>query len=125
MSAANRGPSPTSPATSSSALPRRARLRSAGDGRARIVGSSTGGVANPNEAFNIGRGFGALIPIGAVLNPITGGNWEGRASTPDAETQPGKALDVAWRLALEAALAEANSADERNSIAQAIAALPK
>ena len=94
-------------------------------GRGRIVGSRTGGGANPNEAFDIGRGFGALIPIGAAVNPITGGNWEGRGVTPDVETEAGKALDVAWRLALEAALAQAESADERKSIAQAIAALPK
>jgi retinol-binding protein 3 len=94
-------------------------------GRARVVGSRTGGGANPNEAFDIGRGFGALIPVGAAVNPITGSNWEGHGVKPDTEAEPGKAVAVAWRLALEAALAQAASTDERESIAQAIAALPK
>ena len=140
------GPSPTSPATSSSALPA-ARLRPPrqrlsrearwlpfpeelaydlqATGRARAVGSRTGGVAHPNEAFDIGSGFAALVPVGPVLNSITGSNWEGQGVRPDTETQRGEALDVAWRLALEAALREASSAGERSSIAQAIAALPK
>jgi len=93
--------------------------------RGRVVGSRTGGGANPSEAFDIGRGFGALIPVGAAVNPVTGGNWEGHGVKPDTEADPGKALDVAWRLALEAALGQAATADERQSIAQAIATLPK
>jgi len=93
--------------------------------RGLVVGSRTGGGANPSEAFDIGRGFGALIPVGAAVNPVTGGNWEGHGVKPDTETDPGKALDVAWRLALEAALGQAATADERQSIAQAIATLPK
>lgn len=94
-------------------------------GRARVVGSRTGGGAHPDQAFDIGRGFGAFIPIGAAVNPITGGNWERVGVKPDSEVEAGKALDVAWRLALEAARAQAESADERKSIDQAIAALPK
>jgi len=94
-------------------------------GRGRVVGGRTGGGAHPNEAFDIGHGFAALVPVGAALNPVTGSNWEGQGVTPDTQTQPGEALDAAWRLALEAALGQASSADERRSIAQAIAALPK
>jgi hypothetical protein len=94
-------------------------------GRARIVGDRTGGGANPNEAFDIGRGFGALIPVGAAVNPVTGGNWEGIGVKPDVEVEAAKALDSAWRLALEAALAQATSDDDRSSIAQALSALPR
>ena len=94
-------------------------------GRARVVGSRTGGGAHPDQAFDIGRGFGAFIPIGTAVNPITGGNWERVGVKPDSEVEAGKALDVAWRLALEAARAQAGSADERKSIDQALAALPR
>jgi Peptidase family S41/N-terminal domain of Peptidase_S41 in eukaryotic IRBP len=94
-------------------------------GRARVVGSRTGGGAHPDQAFDIGRGFAAFIPIGAAVNPVTGGNWERVGVKPDSEVEAGKALDVAWRLALEAARAQAESVDERKSIDQAIAALPK
>jgi hypothetical protein len=91
--------------------------------RARVVGEVTGGGANPNEAFDLGGGFMALIPNGAAINPITGSNWEGVGVKPDVSAPADKAQDVAHKLALEAALAQATADAERNSITQALKAL--
>lgn len=93
--------------------------------RARVVGESTGGGANPNEAFDLGGGFVALIPNGAAVNPVTGTNWEGVGVKPDVPVDATKAVDVAQRLALQTALGQASDDDERQSIRQAIDALPK
>jgi len=93
--------------------------------RAAIVGQATGGGANPNQPYELGQGFSVFVPVGAVVNPVTGRNWEGVGVKPDVQSEPGRALDFAWRLALDAALAQAMSEDERASIGQAIAALPK
>jgi hypothetical protein len=92
-------------------------------GRARIVGRTTGGGANPNEAYALGGRFTALVPNGAAENPITGTNWEGVGVKPDVEAEPAAALGVAQRLALEAALAQADNEAERQSIRQAMAGL--
>lgn len=93
-------------------------------GRARIVGKPTGGGANPNAAYDLGQGFTAFVPNGAAQNPFTGTNWEGVGVKPDVDVDPSKSLDAAHRLALQAALALATTADERESINSAIESLP-
>lgn len=93
--------------------------------RATLVGQTTGGGANPNQPYDLGQGFSVFVPVGAVVNPVTGRNWDGVGVRPDVQCEPGRALDSAWRLALDAALARALSEDERDSIKQTIATLPK
>jgi hypothetical protein len=93
--------------------------------RARVIGEITGGGANPNESFDLGDGFLAYIPNGAAVNPITGTNWEGVGVKPDVPVEAAKALSVAQKLALEAALEHATDEGERKSIRTALEALPK
>lgn len=88
--------------------------------RAMIVGEVTGGGANPNEAFDLGDGFLALVPNGRAVNPVTGTNWEGVGVKPDIAMPAAEALKPAQKLALEAALGLATDAAERDSIESAL-----
>ena len=52
-----------------------------------IVGETTGGGANPSTgsgAMDLGHGFWANVPVGYVVNAVTGTNWEGVGIQPDA-----------------------------------------
>ena len=92
--------------------------------RARIVGESTGGGANPNEPFDVGGGFVAMIPNGRAVNPVTNTNWEGVGVKPDTPVPAARALDAAHRLALEAALGQAQTQTDRDAIRRTLDALP-
>jgi hypothetical protein len=92
--------------------------------RATVVGEVTGGGANPNDGFDLGGGFTALIPDGRAVNPVTHTNWEGVGVKPDVAVAADKAVDVAHRLALQAALVAATADAEKASIRQALESLP-
>lgn len=70
-------------------------------GRATLIGETTGGGANPREAFRISAHLEATIPVGAAVSPVTGGNWEATGVEPDIATTAVQALETAHRLALE------------------------
>lgn len=72
--------------------------------RAVLVGETTGGGAHPGSPFRLHPHFEVFIPIGQAINPITKDNWEGRGVPPDIAVKPENALDVAYKLALEAVL---------------------
>ena len=69
--------------------------------RATVVGEKTDGGAHPGASYRLHPHFEAFIPIGRVINPITGTNWEGCGITPDTVVPAEKALEVAYRLALK------------------------
>lgn len=69
--------------------------------RAVIVGTITGGGANPGQTFNLVENFSMFIPTGRAINPITNTNWEGVGVKPDVEVSANEALAVAQKLALE------------------------
>jgi hypothetical protein len=92
-------------------------------GRARIVGQTTAGAANPGESFDIGEGFSIFISTGAPVNPITGTNWEGIGVRPDLEVDSLEALQVAHHEALKILIEDARSEIERREIAWALDAL--
>ena len=50
--------------------------------RATIIGEKTDGGANPGASYRIHPHFEAFIPIGRVINPLTGLNWEGCRDHP-------------------------------------------
>jgi C-terminal processing protease CtpA/Prc len=68
--------------------------------RAKIIGETTKGGANPFQFFDLGHGFRAAIPIGQAINPITKTNWEHVGVEPDVKTTSNQALNVAYRMAL-------------------------
>ena len=67
--------------------------------RAKLVGETTGGGANPVTFFELGDRFRISVPTARARNPITQTNWEGVGVHPD--------LVVPARLALQAAHLEA------------------
>ncbi len=73
-------------------------------GRATIVGETTGGGAHPGADVRIDDHFGAFIPAGRAINPITKTNWEGVGVKPDIEVTAEKALATARLMALKKSL---------------------
>jgi len=68
--------------------------------RATLVGATTGGGANPGGARLLTPYFGAFIPNGRAINPITNTSWEGIGVVPDIAVPVDDALATAYRLAL-------------------------
>jgi C-terminal processing protease CtpA/Prc len=60
-----------------------------------LVGSTTGGGANPGGARPIAGRFMIFVPGGRPINPVTKTNWEGIGVVPDIATPPADALKVA------------------------------
>ncbi len=69
--------------------------------RATLIGEQTGGGAHPGASYRIHPHFEAFIPIGRVINPITGANWEGCGVAPDIPVPAEQALELAYRMALD------------------------
>src|SRR5262249_42409895 len=69
--------------------------------RAKLVGETTGGGANPGGFFPLGAGLGMFIPTGRAVNPVTGTNWEGKGVQPDEKVAAADALNVAYKEALK------------------------
>ena len=81
--------------------------------RAKIVGETTGGGANPGDGYAIGRGFAAFIPNGRAINPITKTNWEHVGVKPDIAVPAADAQKVAHAAILRELLAASKDADEQ------------
>lgn len=80
--------------------------------RATLVGESTGGGAHPvNFHYLKDVKFGATIPFGRAINPITQTNWEGVGVKPDVEISESLALNKAHSLALEHLLKSTSNDD--------------
>ncbi len=85
--------------------------------RATLVGEVTGGGANPGGIHHLHPHFEAFIPNGRPVNPVTGTNWEGSGVTPDIPAAEEQALQLAYRMALQAIIertGEAASGPFRN-----------
>jgi hypothetical protein len=68
--------------------------------RATIIGEATEGGAHATNGYRIHDHFGARIPFGNTINPITKSNWEGVGVKPDIAVPAYDALNVAQILAL-------------------------
>ena len=68
--------------------------------RAMVVGERTRGGAHPGREYPLSDSIDVFIPSGRAINPITGGNWEGRGVQPDVEVSEADALRVAHVRAL-------------------------
>jgi hypothetical protein len=69
--------------------------------RAIVVGETTGGGANPGGMERLGEHFGAFVPSGRAINPITNSNWEGTGVSPDLPVPAAQAFNTAYREALK------------------------
>jgi len=74
--------------------------------RAVLVGEKTDGGANPGASYRLHPHFEAFIPVGQVINPLTGTNWEGCGVSPDIAAAPEQAFKIAYGMALKALLAK-------------------
>ena len=92
--------------------------------RAVIVGETTIGAAHPTQTFPLGDDLLAYIPTGRAINPRTGTNWEGTGVEPDVVRSAAEAPETAYRLALEALLAEAENTKAAARLRKALSALP-
>ncbi len=72
--------------------------------RAIVVGEQTDGGAHPGASYRLNEHFEAFIPIGCLTHPITKKNWQGVGVTPDIPSPAEKALNIAYKLALESIL---------------------
>lgn len=69
--------------------------------RATIIGETTGGGAHPGGFVRLDDHFGAFIPVGRAINPISKTNWEGTGVEPDIKVPKKEALQVAYLAALK------------------------
>jgi hypothetical protein len=76
-------------------------------GRAQVIGETTGGGAHPTRMVPISETLAISVPFARSINPVTGTNWEGTGVVPDIAVPADRAYDVAYGLALRHVLAEA------------------
>lgn len=75
-----------------------------------LVGATTGGAANNDSLYPVGRGFVLSVSTGRPEHPVTHGNWQGVGVPVDVAVPEASALDEAQLRAL-AALAARPGAD--------------
>lgn len=93
--------------------------------RATIVGETTGGGAHPGGGNRLSAHFGAFIPTGRAINPITKTNWEGTGVEPDVKVPADQALKVAHLAALKKSAEKATDADLKSELQRVIESLQK
>jgi hypothetical protein len=69
-------------------------------GRAELIGETTGGGAHPTRGQPISATLGISVPFARSINPVTGTNWEGTGVIPDVAVPAEQAFDVAYGKAL-------------------------
>ncbi|MEO6155979.1 MAG: S41 family peptidase, partial [Thermomonas sp.] len=84
--------------------------------RAKIVGETTGGGANPGDGYAIAKGYAAFIPNGRAINPITKTNWEHVGVKPDISVPAADAQKVAHAAILRELIAATNSQEEKTEL---------
>ena len=82
-------------------------------GRAILVGETTGGGANAGANVLLGQGYVAFIPTMRSINPITGTNWEHTGVEPEIAVPARDAMRASYIHALSARIPLATQDDER------------
>ena len=93
--------------------------------RATIIGETTGGGAHPGGMFRMHEHFGAFVPTGRAISPITKTNWEGTGVTPDVAVPADQALVVARLMALKKSLTSLSNPDFKAGVQDEIEKLEK
>jgi C-terminal processing protease CtpA/Prc len=88
--------------------------------RATIIGETTGGGAHPGSMYRINDHFGAFVPIGRAVSPITKTNWEGTGVEPDVKVPKELALKTAYLMALNK-VAEKTTDEQRKKALKELA----
>lgn len=69
-------------------------------GRAELIGETTGGGAHPTQRTPISATLTVAVPFARSINPVTGTNWEGTGVTPDVAVPADQSFEVAYAKAL-------------------------
>ena len=69
-------------------------------GRAELIGETTGGGAHPTRVVPISLTLALSVPFARSINPITGTNWQGTGVVPDVQVPAAESYDVAYGRAL-------------------------
>ena len=93
--------------------------------RATIIGETTGGGAHPGGMFRMHPHFGAFVPTGRAISPITKTNWEGTGVTPDVAVPADHALLVARLTALKKSLTTLTNPDFKATVQEELEKLEK
>lgn len=75
------------------------------NGRATLIGESTGGGAHAGSPHRLSAHFMMFVPSGRPISPVTHTDWEGVGVVPDIKAQAKDALDLAQSTALKAMIA--------------------
>jgi hypothetical protein len=93
--------------------------------RATIIGETTGGGANPGSSRRLAKHFGAFIPTGRAVSPITKTNWEGTGVEPDVKVPADQALTTARLMALKKAVERTTDDELKGALQQEIDTLQR
>ena len=73
--------------------------------RATVMGEKTDGGAHPGASYRLHPHLEVFIPIGCVINPVTGKSFEGVGVIPNISVPQEHAFPAAYNMALKAVLA--------------------
>jgi len=93
--------------------------------RAKLVGETTGGGANPGEFVSLGHGMVAFIPDGRAINPVTHTNWEHVGVKPDVAVAADKAQQTAYADILRTLISDASDPKARQDLSAILARVEK
>ncbi len=93
-------------------------------GRAQLVGETTGGGAHPTRTVPISSTMAISVPFARSVNPVTGTNWQGTGVVPDIAVPAAEAYDVAYGRALRHVLSITVPRPIADEARAALAALP-
>ena len=93
--------------------------------RATLVGETTGGGANPGGGNRLSAHFGAFIPTGRAVSPVTKTNWEGTGVEPDVKVPADQALVTAQLIALKKAVEKTTDDELKRALQREIESLQK
>jgi Peptidase family S41/N-terminal domain of Peptidase_S41 in eukaryotic IRBP len=93
-------------------------------GRAHVIGETTGGGAHLPRRFQVSPAVAIGIPSSRSVNPVTGTNWQDTGVTPDIVVPEAEALDVAYGEALRHVLSADPPPPVLEEAREALATLP-
>ncbi len=89
--------------------------------RATLIGEGTGGGAHPGSAVRLNEHFGAIVPSGRSISPITHTDWEGVGVVPDIAMDADDALDHAQVMIIKDRLRTERDAFKRDRLLAGLA----
>jgi Peptidase family S41/N-terminal domain of Peptidase_S41 in eukaryotic IRBP len=93
-------------------------------GRAEVIGETTGGGAHPTRTIPISETVAVSVPFARSVNPVTGTNWQGTGVVPDTAAPAAEAYDVAYGRALRHVLSVTVPRPVADEARAALAGLP-